>query len=770
MRDGGLDMSRSRWMSGATPLSRGDARGKAAALALPGRRNVGLVSVLVGVTGAMALSLGLGVLAAAAQPVEVAVRESINPGLAAPPPDADRSTPAASWRAFFALGAQGRFGAAAHLLDLTEVPRDQQVAVGADVAERLFRVLRQIGARSSDVGADDPAGPRDNGSALNTVVAARFNRSGIEGEVWLRRTQDATTGELAWLLTRQTVSSASFWHRVIVLGETPAVEGQVNPGLGPAPEGVSRANPRASLAGFQHHARKGQFAVAAHYLDLSSVPEEEQPAEGRRLARRLLLVMLHRAWVDPAALSNDEFGAPQQGLPDGVQRVATIDVSGQPVDLLLSSRLDPDHGTVWTFSPETTDRIDALYRASGYGRIGDLLPAALFSLGFAGLQLWQWLAIVLLLTVGWLVSRWAAFLAVRVLRAVASRTEARWDDELVRALDGPLALVLWGFLLAGASPWLGLPAGAQAVASQLWQAISLFGFGWLLFRLVDGTVAYLRQAAGEVNPVGVSFLPIAARVIKVLVFAFVALAILDVIGFNVVAILTGLGLGGLAVAFAAQRTLENLFGAAAIAGDRPFTVGQFVTVGDITGTVEDVGLRSTRIRRLDRTLVTIPNSTVASAQVVNFGARDRFLYNPVIGVVYATTADQLRFIIDEMRKMLIRDERVLPDVRRVRFRGFGASSLEIDTMCWVRAADWSEYTGIAEDLNFKVMEIVLRAGSSFAFPSQTLYLSRDSGLDPAVAGEIGREVQRRREGGELAIPEASEELIARLEGERRKMD
>lgn len=734
--------------------------GGAAEESWPGLRRFGLAAAV------LVLAAG-GVFAdAAVQPQDIALRDAINPGLAAPPAGVNRGNPAAAWQSFLQLGGEGRFGAAAHLLDLTEVPQDQQVAVGAEVAEKLFRVLRGVGARRAAVSTEDPAGPLAEGVALNVVVAARFQRSGIAGEVWLRRTQDAASGEMAWLITRQTVSSVAFWYTVVVLGESPEVGERLNPGLGPAPDSVYRGNPRAALTGFQHAVRAGQFGRAAHYLDLQSFPEVDQPAEGRRLARRLMLVLLQKAWVDPGTLSNDQFGAPQKDIPDGLQRIAALEISGQPVDLLLARRLDPEHGTVWTFSRDTTDRIDALYRASGYGWIGDVLPAPLFSLRFGGLQLWQWLALVLLLVVGWLVSRWIAFVAVRMLRAVASRTEARWDDELVRALDGPLALVLWGLLLAAGSPWVGLPPGAQGIAAQLWQAISLFGLGWLLFRLVDGTVAYLRQTAGDVNPVGVSFLPIASKVIKVLVFAFVGLAILDVVGFNVLAILTGLGLGGLAIAFAAQRTLENLFGAAAIAGDRPFTVGQFVTVGDVTGTVEDVGLRSTRIRRLDRTIVTIPNSTVAGAQVVNFGVRDRFLYNPVIGVVYATTADQLRFIIDEMRKMLIRDERVLPDVRRVRFRGFGASSLDIETFCWVRAADWSEFTGIAEDLNFKIMDIVLRAGSSFAFPSQTLYLSRDQGLDPRQATSIAAEVHRRREAGELAIPEASEELVARLEGER----
>lgn len=700
------------------------------------------------------------------EPLDVAVRDAINPGLGRPPADADRSSPAGAWLFFLKTSGAGRFGAAAHLLDLTEVAEDQQVAVGTQLAERLYQVLRAVGARAEQVDHVDPVGPRRDGVALNALVVATFEKSGVSGEVWLRRTQDAATGELAWLFTRQTVSSISFWYRVLVRGEAPAVEGRVNPGLGRVPEDVSRGNPRAALVGFLREVRKGRFSRAAHYLDLESFPEGVQAAEGSRLARRLMLVMTRRVPLDPGTVSNDEFGAPQQGVPPDFQRIASLEVDGQSRDIMLARRVDPEHGSVWTFSRDTTDGIDTLYRSHGFGWFGEVLPAPLFTSGVGGLLLWQWAGLLLLLPLGWLVGRWIAFLVVRMLRIIAARSQSGWDDELVKVLDGPLAVILWGLILAATTPWLGLPAGGQAAAAQLWKAFSLFGFGWLLFRLADGTAAYLRQAAADTGSVGVSFVPILTRVVKALVFTFVVLAILDVVGVNVVAILTGLGIGGLAIAFAAQRTLENLFGAAAIAGDRPFIVGQFVTVGDVTGTVEDVGLRSTRIRRLDRTIVTVPNSTVANAQVVNFAVRDRFLYNPTIGVVYATTADQLRFIIDEIRKMLIRDERVLPDVRRVRFGRFGASSLDIDTFCWVQAADWGEFTGIAEDLNFKIMEIVHRAGSSFAFPSQSVYLSRDAGLDAARVDEVAKEVRRRRKVGELAIPEASEELIARLEAER----
>jgi MscS family membrane protein len=245
----------------------------------------------------------------------------------------------------------------------------------------------------------------------------------------------------------------------------------------------------------------------------------------------------------------------------------------------------------------------------------------------------------------------------------------------------------------------------------------------------------------------------------------VALAALDVIGVNVVTMVAGLGIGGVAIAFAAQKTIENVFGAATIAGDRPFNVGDYITAAGASGTVEEIGLRSTRIRTLDRTLVTIPNGLLAAGTIVNLTSRDRFLYNPKIAVRYETTADQLTFIIDEIRKALILHPRVFHDSHRARFAGFGPSSLDIEVMAWVVAADYHEYTAIAEDLNFAIARTVEHAGASFAFPSQTLYLGRDTHPAPERAGEIASEVASRRERGVLAVPEPPPGLAESLRGQ-----
>ena len=171
------------------------------------------------------------------------------------------------------------------------------------------------------------------------------------------------------------------------------------------------------------------------------------------------------------------------------------------------------------------------------------------------------------------------------------------------------------------------------------------------------------------------------------------------------------------------------------------------------GTVEEVGLRSTRLRTLGRTVITIPNGTLISQRVENLAPRDRFKFETTIGLVYGSSRQQLEFVIDEIKKMLVAHPKVYHEGVRVRLAGFGASSIDISVLTWVLAADFGESTAVAEDLNFKILDIVGASGTDFAFPSQTLYLGRDGGIDRDRGRAVAEEVEERRRRGELWIPE-----------------
>ena len=187
--------------------------------------------------------------------------------------------------------------------------------------------------------------------------------------------------------------------------------------------------------------------------------------------------------------------------------------------------------------------------------------------------------------------------------------------------------------------------------------------------------------------------------------------------------------------------------------DRPIQVGQFCRYGDKIGTIESIGLRSTRVRSLDRTVVTIPNSEFSSLQLENFAARDRIRFHTVLGLRYETTSDQLRFALVELRRFLLSHPRVNPDPARVRFVGFGAYSLDLEIFAYVDTSDWAEFLAIREDLLLQIMDIVEKSGSGFAFPSQTLYVGKDDGLHAERTRGAISSVEEWRNRGELFLPD-----------------
>ena len=688
---------------------------------------------------------------------------SFNAGLGTPPPDVQRSTPAAAWRSFLALASARRFDAAAHLLDLQEIAPAEKLKLGPLVAEQLYQVLRLLQVRREAVTSEDPEGPTIQGRAVARVLVAEFERAGIRGEVRLHRAA-APDGASVWLFEPRTVASAPFWNRVLVKGEPALGAEPLNHGLGATPPEVRRGSPREAIAGFESVCEAGRFDVAAHYLDLSEIPNTEQASAGPRLARRLMVGLIRRAWIDPRTASSDPNGVPEVGVPDNEERIAVVPVGRREVKIVLNHRWDAELGHVWTISPQTVASIGHLYAFPWTIWFVDRLPAFLFSQSVADLQLWQWLAIVVTLTLGWFVSRRAGHLLVRLLARFARRSLLTWDDVVVAALDGPAAFILWAALLVVAAPTFGLSPGAQDLARTLWKLLALVGFGWFLIRFVDGSVAHVRSVAGGAGTdrPSLGLLPIFSRFAKALVALVVVLGGLMALGTNVTGWLAGLGIAGVAIAFAAQKTLENVLGAMAIAGDRPFQIGDFVIIGQDMGTVEDVGLRSTRVRTLARTLVTIPNGVVTSGRVENLSERDRILFNPTLKLIYGTNSAQLTLILDDIKRLLVADPRVSPEGLRVRFAGFGEASLHVEIFCWIATRDFYAFTGIAEELNLAIMEIVEAAGSALALPSRPLYAGSVGVIDAVRAAAAAQEVVSRRGRGELSVPEMPLDLAQRL--------
>ena len=231
------------------------------------------------------------------------------------------------------------------------------------------------------------------------------------------------------------------------------------------------------------------------------------------------------------------------------------------------------------------------------------------------------------------------------------------------------------------------------------------------------------------------------RIVKVFVVAFGLLAVLAIAGVNVTAAVAGLGVGGLAVALAAQKTIENLFGGATLFADQPVRVGDFCRFGGQVGTIEEIGLRSTRVRTLDRTVVSIPNAEFSNLHLENFAKRDRMRIYTMIGVLYETTPEQLRYLLARLRELLLEHPRITDDPARVRFVGFGAYSLDLELFAYADTADWNELLQIREDLYLRIMDVVNESGTGFAFPSSTMYVGHHEGPDAEASRAAAERVQ-----------------------------
>jgi len=361
------------------------------------------------------------------------------------------------------------------------------------------------------------------------------------------------------------------------------------------------------------------------------------------------------------------------------------------------------------------------------------LPAPLLEVGPRGLHWWQWLALpvalALALVLGWLLG----WMTRRVLGNLAKRTETTWDDLLLERLGPPITF-FWSLVVATAvRPALALDGAFDDLIGRALKAGFFLAVFWGAFRAIDVAFGALAEAPAARRDVGLrGHIPLLRKAAKVAALAFGLIAVLHELGFQVTSLLAGLGIGGLAVALAAQKTVENLIGSVTIGVDQPFRVGDFVAVDGIQGTVEQVGMRSTRLRTLDRTLVTMPNGKLADLRIESFAARDRYRLAVTLGLSYSTTAAQMRQVTDAIRTLLASHPANGPDAPVVRFTGFADSALTVEVMAWLVAADFDAFASLRGEIYLRIMEIVEQGGTRFAFPTRTVQLVPPAGTASAT--------------------------------------
>jgi len=517
---------------------------------------------------------------------------------------------------------------------------------------------------------------------------------------------------------------------------------------------LGRETPRSAMMGFLKYEQLGDYGTAARYL-------QPTPRQNTNLAERAkeLQALQGKLKSNIVLLSDDPKGTVEPGLPPGQVRAGVLAVGSATTDVILVRVDDPTSGKIWLISKDTVASVPKLYARmeSEAPTLADrIIPAGLTGRRLLGMSLAQWLGWFLSIPISWLLAWLLAFLfsvPARVrskLRKLPFRPV--WKTRMGMPLKSIIAIlihILFVYLLE--------PPLLYRVYYARFMATLLMGcFLWLLSTITDRGFEHAVNRTRTQRKGGESILILMQRLTHIVLLTIALLVALAIFGLNVKTTLAGLGIGGLAIALAAQKSLENLIGGVSLLMDKAVQVGDFCQIGDQLGTVEDIGLRSLKLRTLDQNLSVVPNGSLAQMQFQNMARRSKLLINQTFSLRIETRAEQLRFVLDRVQSMLDQHPAIEPGSCRLRVMSFVGAAFQLELFAYGKTGDWTEFTAIRQDVILKIAEIVEASGTQFAAPTQLAYLSRDKGVD----AERGNEFARRR-----AKPQASD--VFRFPGEAR---
>jgi len=496
---------------------------------------------------------------------------------------------------------------------------------------------------------------------------------------------------------------------------------------GPPKDTLGRSTPRGTVLGLLSAARKGNLELAALYLNTPL-----RGADAADLARQLAVVIDRRL---PARLDRIS-DRPEGSLPDPLKPdedlIGVIQTANGDREILVELVDRGKAGRVWLFSRKTLASIPDAFQELNANATERVLPNFMVSTRVAHIPLFEWLAVFVGMPFLYLLTgvlNRLIGLAVGGVRRHLGRNAGLQNPQV---LPPPIRLLLLALIIR----WLVSRIPLPLLARQFWSStalmITVVACMWLLMLLNGWGERYLVEHRRSLSG-SASALRLVRRVIDGLVLFAGLLFTLSHFGVDLTAALAGLGVGGIAVALAAQKTLENIIAGVSLIADQAVRVGDTLNLGEIQGTVEEVGLRSTRIRTADRTIVSLPNGQIANMKLETLSARDRFLFHPVVSLRYETTPVQLHSVMASIRNLLSSHTGVDSASVRVRFVRFGAFSLDVDIFAYVFGDDGNSFLEIQEELLFGIMDIVQKAGAVIALPSQTLYLVADTSKQPAQA-------------------------------------
>ena len=489
------------------------------------------------------------------------------------------------------------------------------------------------------------------------------------------------------------------------------------PASGPFDE-YNRSTPRSSLASLALAVKDQDYERAVHFLDLRNLPfSAEKELDGVELVQQLVVVAKRVMTIDFHLISDDPLGHTDDGLPSYRDRVTTLKTKNGPVDILMQRVPRGDGVYIWKISNATVAIIPELNEEFGYGVIGTKLSRFFPHYVVFGFELWQIILSICLLLASYVCAYILTFILQKLVKSNKRFNKQRLQD----FITGPLRFLLLIVIFRSSFDLITPSLTARALFEA--QTFLLLAIYWVLLGVVDLVfyrLADRMRSNGQQD--AIVLLRPASTGVKLTVALLIVIAWLDNLGYQVTTILAGLGVGGIAVALAAQKSLENLLGAITIYASHPVRVGDLCKFEDSFGVVEEIGLRATQLRTLARTIVYIPNAAFAAGKIENLSQRDKILYRTRLRLSFEDSPDKVKQVLAGIRSMIEEDELIETDGSRVQFFEFGEYAQELELYVYIKTNDFKVYLEQREVINLRLGDIVEAAGATMVVPTRASYI------------------------------------------------
>jgi len=463
-----------------------------------------------------------------------------------------------------------------------------------------------------------------------------------------------------------------------------------------------RGQPRSAMAGYLRAMRSADLALASHYLDYRNLSEKTLNVGKEELARQLGVVLNRTLWVDLNSISAKKEGRLNDNLPSYRELVGRVEYQGDDVDILLQHiPRATDKVKIWKISNATVEKIPRLFKRYSYSPLGEFLAKNLPSIDLFGVMLWQWLYFTLMLSLYYLIAK----LFTWVIAFAIKRVHKKVSNEVLRFIKEPVALLMAVILARNFHDEANVTIALKAVTEG--STLLTIAWCWVFFCLIDLMKTILADKfIAQDKPLAVYLLRPAGTVVKLVVFTVAILNWLENLGFNASTLLAGLGIGGLAIALAAQKTVENIIGAITLYTSAPIKIGDFCRFGNSFGVVEEIGLRSTRIRTLDRSVIYVANAKFIDMNIENFSERERIAFRPKILLAPNTSKENIDALLEAIKALLNGTEIIASAPLRAHFKAYTIYGLELDILAYVNTTNFDVFLDEINELNLKILALL----------------------------------------------------------------